>query len=122
MKVTTILPSPESRDVPIAQRRGEHAPAARGDWAEALTIRHKHRSNSGFPGLALYTQRCGELETLARAACNGDPPSAPAWSAASDAVALELQPGLDALDAHVGAGQVDPGCIVPDAAPQHRRG
>ncbi len=48
------------------------AAAARGDWAEALTIRHKHRTNSGFPGLALYTQRCGELETnvVARMACD----------------------------------------------------
>ena len=93
-----------------------YAAAARGDWTTTLTILHKHRSSSGFLGLALYSQLCGELETLARAACNGDPPSAPAWSAACDAAALELQPGLDALDAHVSAGRGDPGCSVPDAA------
>lgn len=98
------------------------AAAARGDWAAALTILHKHRSHSGFLGLAVYSRRCGELETLARAACDGDPPRAPAWSAAFDAAALELQAGLDALDAHVGAGQPDPACIAPAAAPHRRSG
>ena len=95
------------------------AAAARGDWAAALTILHKHRSSSGFLGLALYSHLCGELETLARAACDGDPPGAPAWSAAFDAAALELQPGLDALDAHVAAGRGDPARSAPDAA-SHR--
>ena len=65
-----------------------YAAAARGDWTTTLTILHKHRSSSGFLGLALYSQLCGELETLARAACDGDPPSALAWSAAFDAAAV----------------------------------
>jgi len=96
-----------------------YAAATRGDWTAALTILHKHRSSSGFLGLALYSQRCGELETLARAACDGNPPGASAWRTAFDAAALELQPGLDALDAHVSAGRGDPGCSVPDAASLH---
>lgn len=96
--------------------------AARGDWASALTILHKHRSDSGFLGLALYARRCGELEALAREACEGRPPAAQVWRAAFEAAALELQPGLDALDAHVGSIAAETDCIVQGSVWRPARG
>ena len=98
------------------------AAAARGDWASALTSIHKHRSDSGFLGLALYSRHCGELEALAREACEGAPPAARVWCAALDVVALELQPGLDALDAHVGTVGAESDRSGPGVAsrPTHR--
>ena len=91
-----------------AAQAGMRTAAACEDWAEALSIVHKHRSNSGFLGLARYMRYCGELETLAREACEGEAPAMEVWNAALDVATIELQPSLDALAAHLDRGRSEP--------------
>ena len=98
-----------------AAQASMRAAAARDDWALALSIVHRHRSDSGFLGLARYMRHCGELETLAREACEGKAPTVGVWNAALEAAVRELQPNLDALVAHLDRGRSGPAGGAQDA-------
>ena len=90
------------------------AAGARGDWVDARRTAHNLKSSSGFVGLVLYASGCRELETMARSAVDGAPPTDDAWKDALVALTLELPRSLAALGAHLAVGrQPEP---MPDKA------
>ena len=86
----------------VAQE-GIAAAAAAGIWEDATKLAHNLKSNSGFLGLTRFARCCTEIETLARHASEGTAPTIADWQAAVDALALELQPSMDAPDALIEA-------------------